>query len=49
MCKDKFDNEEPSMGTWDESTCKCLKRGDSTNIMNTEPYDIISLERIKSF
>lgn len=46
-CKDEFDNEETSMGTWDENTGKCLKRGDSTNIMNTEPYDIISFENVK--
>ena len=45
-CKDDFGSEESSMGTWDESTGKCLKRGDSTNIMNTEPFDIISFEHI---
>jgi hypothetical protein len=45
-CKDSFGNEELSMGTWDEDTGKCLKRGDSTNIMNTEPYDIISFENV---
>lgn len=45
-CTDEFGNEEPCMGTWDENTGKCLKRGDSTNIMNTEPYDIISFEHV---
>ncbi len=40
-CKDQFGNEEPSMGTWDENTGKCLKRGDSSDKQNTEPFDLI--------
>lgn len=43
-CKDRFGNEESSMGTWDENTGKCLKRGDSTEQLNTEPFDLV--ERI---
>jgi hypothetical protein len=30
------------MGTWDEKTGKCLKRGHSTNILNTEPFDLLA-------
>lgn len=40
-CKDSFGHEEPSMGTWDENTGKCLKRGDYTEENVTSPYDII--------
>ena len=40
-CKDEFGHEEPSMGTWDEKTGKCLKRGDSSDKQNTEPFDLI--------
>lgn len=45
-CIDSFGKEEPNMGTWDEYTGKCLKRGDSTDILSTKPYDIISFEHV---
>ncbi len=43
-CSDSFDMEEPSMGTWDKNTGKCLKRGNSVEVSNTEPYDIIDTD-----
>jgi len=43
-CKDTISGkEEPMMGTWNENTGKCIKRGDSTNEEITKPYDIIDL------
>ena len=43
-CKDSFGKEEPFMGTWDENTGKCIKRGDWTQDEITAPYDIINLQ-----
>ena len=43
-CKDSFVNEEPSMGTWDENTGKCIKRGSFTDDDVTAPYDIINIQ-----
>ena len=40
-CKDSFGHEEPLMGTWDENTGVCLKRGDSKDKQITAPYDIL--------
>lgn len=39
-CKDEDGRESPSMGTWDNDTGKCLKRGELTNSEATTPYDI---------
>lgn len=33
--------EEPFLGIWDESSGKCLKRGDWTESEICSPYDII--------
>ncbi len=44
-CRDSFGVEETSMGTWDARTGKCLQRGHSDHILNTEPFDLI--EEIK--
>jgi hypothetical protein len=43
-CKDSFGVEEPLMGTWDENTGKCLKRGEFVDASNIEPYDIIDAD-----
>ena len=43
-CTDPISGKEESfMGTWDENTGECLKRGEFTNKENTAPYDIINL------
>jgi len=42
-CRDSSGKEESYMGTWDENTGKCIKRGNFTQDINTAPYDIIDL------